>query len=231
MNMNINMTAEAIIISDSITSEESLNQINWGVTFPVIIVALILLAILILTIRRSPSKNNTGSSYVNDLSPEEIQQIKDIYRKQKKGGSWNFYQEREYIENLFCQRINFLILSFSLFVTAFASLDDRITQIVILVVGFIITLPLSILTVRAYRKLDINLKIIFNLDDDYNTMKKVNELMDKYQKPPKIDEKIMKNRFGSYNRLIGVILPKLICLLYLFGAGTLIILLCLGVVQ
>lgn len=199
-----------------------LTRIGWINLFFAIFLFLILVIITILTFK----KTELGDSIDDNI----MESIKNVYDLQYR----DFLQERDYVENLFCSRINFIILSFSLFVTAFASLDNRITQIVILLVGFIVTLPLSINTVRAYKKLDIHLKIAFNLNPDNNPMSIVDKMLKSgFHKSSKFDSYMEKNHIvvGGYNRLIGIILPKTICFLYLFGACTLGILLLLGLIN
>lgn len=197
-------------------------QVGWTNLIIAIIIALFLVIAAIWTFK----KTKLGNTADIDLEP-----IVKAYEFQTKNNRWNFMQEREYVENLFCQRINFLILSFSLFVTAFASLDAKPgVQIIILLVGFIVTIPLSIIAVRAYKKLDIHLKITFNLEEDTNPMTIVDKMVKNgFHGKSKIDGFMESHLFDRYNRLVGLFLPKIICFLYLFGAGTIGILMLLGV--
>ena len=37
-----------------------------------------------------------------------------FYEKQRENGDWTFYEEREFMENLFCTRLNYFFIIFSL---------------------------------------------------------------------------------------------------------------------
>jgi hypothetical protein len=71
------------------------------------------------------------------------------------GDTWTLSQEREFIENLLCQRFNFLLLFYSLVLAgAFATTSDRNFSIV-LTIGAIVCSMIVFPTARAQHKLDL----------------------------------------------------------------------------
>lgn len=90
--------------------------------------------------------------------------VKEAFEKQRKDVGWTFYDEREFVENIFCQRFNFLLIVYSLFITAVATADTPIAKISILFVGVVFTGVLGLVIYRAYIKLIILLKILHSLE-------------------------------------------------------------------
>lgn len=76
-------------------------------------------------------------------------------------GSWSFSDEREFIENLFVGRFGNFLLVFSLFLTAgFAnSFSER--RYLVFYIGAAVLAVMWLPLLRAYKKLDSVLKIIF----------------------------------------------------------------------
>ena len=114
------------------------------------------------------------------LAKEEILEIRKTYLAQKlekkeEGGGWTFWDERVQVENLLCQRFNFLILSYSLFIAAFAVIPDKLSKIILLFLGFVVMLLLSIFVRRAWSKLDFNLKCLFVLHEEYNGIRFIDQ--------------------------------------------------------
>lgn len=159
------------------------------------------------------SSDLEGFDKVSGLPLKKIQEFRRIYEMQKEekrlfNAGWTFWDERVHMENIFCTRVNYLILCYSLFVAAFATLHDKTSQLVILVVVFFILFLISNFLIRAWKKLEIILKIIFNLyPEESNGLKKIDELVNQ--------------RFLSlpikYNLLIGVVLPIILCLSFIFA--------------
>ena len=73
---------------------------------------------------------------------------------------WNMYQERSFIETLFCQRFNYFILAYTIFVMAACTTEKEISVRVILFSGIIILSLLWLTLGRAYVKLFVVLKKI-----------------------------------------------------------------------
>ena len=120
------------------------------------------------------------------LTEDEIKKVREVYQSQKEekhvsgGAGWDFWEELVHMENLFCARFNYLILCYSLFVTAFATLGDKTSKLVILMIGFVVLLAISIFLKRAWEKLDILLKIVFTLiPKESNGLSLIEDLVNK----------------------------------------------------
>lgn len=88
--------------------------------------------------------------------------MKDSEKKEDIDSSlkWDMYQERSFIENLFCQRFNFFILAYTIFVMAACTVENEISIRIILFSGIIILFLLWLTLGRAYVKLFVVLKKI-----------------------------------------------------------------------
>ncbi len=100
----------------------------------------------------------------NKITKEEIQ---DAYEFQRNSTDWTFYSEREFVENLFSNRFNYLLVVYSLFVTAFAAISGKTNKLIILGLGLFVTILISLTIYRAYIKLIINLKILHHLNEKH----------------------------------------------------------------
>ena len=168
-----------------------------------------------------------GTKNKHQLNSKEFTSefLRKAYNKQIEKKEWSFYDERKHVEELLCQRFNYLIVAFSLFVTAFASINGRINKLIILFTGFVILTLISLTIRRAYLKLDINLKILYKLqnaddpeanwnDNCYNAM----SIIDKEIKTRPLPLKNM-------NKTIGLWIP--LAFISIFGIG--IITICLNI--
>ena len=88
-----------------------------------------------------------------------------FYEKQRENGDWTFYEEREFMENLFCTRLNYFFIIFSLILMAAVTVRSNANLIWILLIVVIIQSLLWFSVYRIYIKLDIVLKILHNLDE------------------------------------------------------------------
>ncbi len=79
-------------------------------------------------------------------------EIRGIYRDQIDGDEWTFSDEREHMENLLCQRINFLLLVYSLIVTGLATAQNDHLFLYILISGLIVLALMSMGLWRACSK-------------------------------------------------------------------------------
>ena len=147
------------------------------------------------------------------------------YKKQLEESKWNFYDERKHVEELLCQRFNYLIVAFSLFVTAFASINGRTNKLIILFTGFIILVLISLTIRRAYLKLDINLKILYKLQGAKDSEDEWNQ--DCYNAMSIIDKEVETRLLPlkNMNKTIGFWIP--LAFVSIFGIG--IITICLNI--
>jgi hypothetical protein len=131
-------------------------------------------------------------------------ELETLLKSQKKDADWTFYNEREFLENLLQTRFNFLIAVYAIFFAAFftAKVDDRI---IILFIGFFVTLLVSKTVFRIYFKVDILLKILYELGDNYTSSiikKEMSEVDDNSE---------------SVNLLIGICIPLFLTTTFLIG--------------
>lgn len=88
--------------------------------------------------------------------------------RQRAKYDWDFSREREFMENLFCTRFNFLLIAYSLFVTAAAgALPNRPAFRAVCFGGAVLCLMVSLTIVRAYAKLDVLFKLLYGAFPDH----------------------------------------------------------------
>lgn len=107
----------------------------------------------------------SGGKLVSEQSSYSQADFIRFYEEQRKNGDWTFYNEREFMENLFCTRLNYFFVIFSLILMAAVTVRSNTNLILVLLIGVIIQLLLWFSVYRIYIKLDIVLKILHNLDE------------------------------------------------------------------
>lgn len=172
-------------------------------------------------------KNDMGTKNKHQLNTKGFtpDYLNTTYKKQLKENVWNFYDERKHVEELLCQRFNYLIIAFSLFVTAFASINGRTNKLIILITGFVILVLISLTIRRAYLKLDINLKILYKLQEAKDPEDEWN--FNCYNAMSIIDKEIETRPLPlkNMNKTIGFWIP--LAFVSIFGIG--IIAICLNI--
>jgi hypothetical protein len=141
----------------------------------------------------------------------------DAFKHQKDKLNWTFYEEREFLENLLQTRFNFLITVYAIFFNTFFLTKGDFSRIVILLTGFTITLLIFITICRIYKKVDVLLSVLYELDnketEKYNTSQVIKDLLKEKDKEKK-----------GVNKIIGFYIPLLLTLSFvIFG-----ILICIG---
>ena len=130
--------------------------------------------------------------------------IEESIKVQRKLG-WDYYQEREFVENLFCQRFNYFLIVYSLFITAAASVKTVDNLTIVLILGIILTTGIWVTLYRAFIKLIVNLKILHQIPEDGHVFQVINNEIKSYH--------WIKKLWGV-NDLIGIYIP-LFCILTL----------------
>jgi len=74
--------------------------------------------------------------------------------------------ERAFIENLLNQRFNFLLIVFGLVIATFPNVHSEDQLALNLGFGFVLVTFFALVIGRAQRRLDVNLKMLYKLDDD-----------------------------------------------------------------
>lgn len=121
------------------------------------------------------------------------------YRKQEE---WSLSDEREFLETLYNQRINFFILAYSLAITGVLSASSPLEKIFVLVAGLSITVILGLSLYRACHKLLLLLTVLHRTKQ--HPVRYSGKLASRYNWPLSV----------KVNHLTGVVLP-LICSLIL----------------
>ncbi|MBN2539031.1 MAG: hypothetical protein JXB09_03165 [Deltaproteobacteria bacterium] len=132
---------------------------------------------------------------------------------------WSMSQEREFMENLLCQRFNFFLVLFSLFVAAAAACKNDNTACLILIVGSVMCLMVWLTIYRAHVKHHwIMQEKMYKTEG--HPAQIVNDAMDK-----------IKKRGGSslfsVSRWIGIVIPAFCCCTLFAGA----LLILMGVIK
>jgi hypothetical protein len=177
--------------------------------------------LVLLILVRIYNKNIEKNGY-NHLEPDEI---KASFELQRKYQIWNFYDEREFIENLLQTRFNFLITTYALFLTVLFTTQKSNSKIIITIIGFIILGLMSLTVCRIYVKLIIMLKILRNMGDFHVAPKVDKELNGNKAYAPGSKETVPLNKDGKFKRykfrlfgvniIIGIIIPYLIVFSFL----------------
>lgn len=97
--------------------------------------------------------------------PVDSDEVQEAYEFQLKHSDWTFYREREFVEYILSQRFNYLVLLYSLFLTAFSMIEGTKNKIIILAIGLFVVSLMGITIYRVYVKLMINLEILDHLGD------------------------------------------------------------------
>lgn len=136
-----------------------------------------------------------------DIPKDKIQ---ESFYNQKKESGWTFFSERAFIEELFCTRFNYFIATVSLLSAAITQIKSIHILFYVVLVSLIIIILMALNIYRAYVKLIILLKILYQLDD-FNA----HNIVDK-------EVKQTENKLSfSTNSLIGFIIPTICVLSYL----------------
>jgi hypothetical protein len=93
-----------------------------------------------------------------------IREFRNAAEYQLKTG-WTFYDEEEKTVTSLHNRFNFLLLSYSLFLTSYCMVNNKVDKLTILIIGSLITFFLFIGLVRVRTRLIILLDILHHLDD------------------------------------------------------------------
>jgi len=126
--------------------------------------------------------------------------------------TWDFSQERQFIENLLCTRFNFFLVFYSLVVIGFVTTAECIYKPIILILGSAISILLALVIYRSHLKLGLILKN--HLDIGSNKPTHPAGIID--QECNQSDGWVHK--LFSVRWIIGWLIPLLCCLSLLVGA-------------
>ena len=122
------------------------------------------------------------------LSPRQKEEIEEMMQVQKEKTDWNFYHERQHVENLFYNRFNYFLMLYGFFIAAIATLENATNcticskiMVGLLIFGIIILIGVWATLWRNYHTLCVVLEIIDNLPD-YHSSPILSDYMKKYSK-------------------------------------------------
>lgn len=121
---------------------------------------------------------------------------------------WNFYNEREFLENLFCQRFNFFLVVYTIILAGIATVNSVQGMIIIESIGIVLTIGLWLTLYRAYIKLIILLKILHIIPEKGHVFGIINRELETYCRVKKL---------WGVNGLIGIAIPVFSILTLCFG--------------
>jgi len=144
------------------------------------------------------------------INPKKIRKAYEF--QLENSPNWTFFQEREFWETKFHNGFNFLILFYSLFISGFVMAKDREIKIIILSIGFLMSVLMFIYIYRFYFRVIILSKIIYNLGNQYT-------LPFMYEE---VKSQGLKAGF-PVDKIIGIIIPLFMNLTFLIGIIALIL--------
>jgi len=97
-------------------------------------------------------------------SDEEIQ---DALRYQKEHSDWNLYSERELLENVLSQRVNFMLATFALFLTAAASVSSKDNLMIVLGLGAAFDILLFLTIYRIHVRQDVVIRMLYRAESKH----------------------------------------------------------------
>jgi hypothetical protein len=133
-------------------------------------------------------------------------EIREALKYQQDKSSWNLYSEREFLENILSQRINFVIAVFALFVTAAATVKEIVSFRIILGTGALLLMILFTTTWRVFQRLKIVLKMLYKVD--------IKEVL------PFVEQEVKALGWRKLSPMIGgiyIFIPLLCSLIFVIG--------------
>ena len=132
-------------------------------------------------------------------------QLDTLIQTQHKNSEWNFYHERQHVENLFYSRFNFFLVFYGMLITAIATIlgSQKITENSIIVLGVLILGILVLLFMQ------------YTLCNVYHTLQIILTLIDalpSYHSSPIISS--LRNR-GNTGIIIAFVIPSF-CIAFLY---------------
>ncbi len=115
-----------------------------------------------------PVSDSTVNNVEKDHETNPFITQSDTFKKQKEIYGWSLWDERVFIENLYNQRFNYLLVVYGLLLNILYRLDDMLMTIFFGLFGIVLLFGLWLMMIRAYCKLDICLKYLHNIQQNKN---------------------------------------------------------------
>jgi len=101
------------------------------------------------------------------LKAYNLRQVRKALEFQKNKSTWDLYKEREFLETIVNQRINFIFTIFAVFITAATTVDNKINMALVFAIGAIVLFFLTRTTERVYIRLDIVAKMLYKAESNH----------------------------------------------------------------
>ena len=127
-----------------------------------------------------PVSDSTVNNVINDHETKPFTTKFDAFKKQKEIYGWSLWDERVFIENLYNQRFNYLLVVYGLLLNILYQVNGKLTTIFLGLFGAVLLSVLWLMMNRIYRKLDICLKYLHRVqsNEDYEGVVTPLELSD-----------------------------------------------------
>jgi hypothetical protein len=102
----------------------------------------------------------------NRLHTRTKVEIINAYNVQKSTQGWTFYNENDIVQRTLENRFNFLLVAYTLFLTAYFLTVNDIEKTVILAIGFVLISFLSLGIRRTTNRFNITLDIVHSLEQN-----------------------------------------------------------------
>ena len=143
------------------------------------------------------------------LTQGQKAKIEQIMKAQKDETGWNFYHERQHVENLFYSRFNFFLVLYGMFVTAIVTLQSdlkcKIDSCVIIALVFFAIFILSLVWATLCRNYQTLRMILHILDNGLPT----------YHSSPILSKYMRTSVIWHSGNLMAIVIPAC-CLMSLY---------------
>ena len=116
----------------------------------------------------SPVSDSTENGVHENHETNPFLTPSDTFKKQKDIYGWSLWDERSFIENLYNQRFNYLLVVYGLLLNILYRMDDKLLTFFFGLFGTVLLFGLWLMMNRIYCKLDICLKYLHNIQQDEN---------------------------------------------------------------
>jgi len=90
----------------------------------------------------------------------------DAYNKQKSSDGWTFYNENDIVQRTLENRFNFLLVAYTIFLTAYFTAKKDIDKVSVLFIGLVLIAFLFLAIFRTKNRFNITLDIVHSLEED-----------------------------------------------------------------
>jgi hypothetical protein len=134
----------------------------------------------------------------------------NAYNEQKNSNSgWTFYNENDIVQRTLENRFNFLLVAYTIFLTAYFSSKNDIDKLIILFIGLVIVSFLFLAIIRTKNRFQITLDIVHSLEQ--------NDVSPIILRENEFRHDNWFNRKFRNNSITGLFIPLIMFLSFLIG--------------